>query len=291
MFIKKDKKSLFSISISKTFQWLKKNASDIKVLEKVYGALATSGLEKDTKRLVEGLIESLFLNSLEETNARQSMARREGIGGYDENMLRSFVTNAKSQANLIANLAYGKEINVALSKAYKESIEHPNDRTTKLYKELVFHYNLMLSQKETAVQDSIASFTTAWVLTMNPSYHLQNMTQPWAVSYPLLAATFNDWQGVAPRLTEGYAIARSIISYDGKVPFLAMKKVTWQTNVDIVAIIIFGLVLITMAIWITKLRQASGQKITSFSFGNIFFMGSGVESKFIDDYIIYESLT
>lgn len=43
-----------------------------------------------------------------------------------------------------------------------------------------------------------------------------------------------------------------------------------QTSVDIVAIIIFGLVLITMAIWITKLRQASGQRITSFSFGNIF---------------------
>ena len=42
-----------------------------------------------------------------------------------------------------------------------------------------------------------------------------------------------------------------------------------QTNVDIVAIIILGLVLIAMAIWLTKLRQASGQKITSFSFTNV----------------------
>jgi thiol:disulfide interchange protein len=42
-----------------------------------------------------------------------------------------------------------------------------------------------------------------------------------------------------------------------------------QTNVDIVAIIILGLVLITMAIWLTKLRRASGQKITSFSFTNV----------------------
>jgi thiol:disulfide interchange protein len=42
-----------------------------------------------------------------------------------------------------------------------------------------------------------------------------------------------------------------------------------QTNVDIVAIIILGLVLITMAIWLTKLRQASGRKITSFSFANV----------------------
>jgi len=42
-----------------------------------------------------------------------------------------------------------------------------------------------------------------------------------------------------------------------------------QTNVDIVAIIILGLVLITMAIWLTKLRQAAGQKITSFSFTNV----------------------
>ena len=198
--------------------------SDFKVLEKVYGALATSGLEKDTRALVENLVEGLFLDSLEETNARQAMTRREGIAGYDENMLRSFVSNAKSQANLIANLAYGKAINVALSKAWKESIDHPNDRTSKLYKELVFHYNLMLSGKDTNIQDSIASFTTAWMLTLNPSYHLQNLSQPWAVSYPILAATFNDWKGVAPRLAEGYAIAQSIISYDGKVPFLSLKK-------------------------------------------------------------------
>jgi hypothetical protein len=34
-------------------------------------------------------------------------------------------------------------------------------------------------------------------------------------------------------MVEGYKIARSIISYDGKVPFLSMKKVTWQTNVDV----------------------------------------------------------
>ena len=207
--------------------------SDVKVLEKVYGALATSGLEKDTRRLVEGLVEGLFLNSLEEGNARQAMVRREGIGGYDENMLRSFVTNAKAQANLIANIAYGKEINVALSEAWKEAKEHPNDRTTKLYKELVFHYNLGLSGRETNIQDRIASFTTASMLTLNPSYHLQNLTQPWAFSYPLLAATFNDWKGVGPRLIEGYAVAKSIISYDGKIPFLGLDQVTWQTNVDV----------------------------------------------------------
>ena len=207
--------------------------SDIKVLEKMYGALATSGLEKETRKAVEELVEGLFLNSLEEGNARQAMVRREGIGGYDENMLRSFVTNAKSQANLIANLAYGKEINVALSKSWEETRENQNDRTSKLYKELVFHYNLGLSGHDTSVQDSIASFTTAMTLTLNPSYHLQNLTQPWAVSYPILAATFNDWKGVAPRLAEGYAIANSIISYDGKIPFFGLKQATWQTNVDV----------------------------------------------------------
>ena len=207
--------------------------SDIKVLEKMYGALAISGLEDKTQTAVKQLVDGLFLDSLEEGNARQAMARREGIGGYDENMLRSFVTNAKSQANLIANLAYGKEINVALSKAFEETRENKNDRVSKLYRELVFHYNLGLAGKDTSIQDSIASFTTAMTLTLNPSYHLQNLSQPWAVSYPILAATFNDWKGVAPRLTEGYAIANSIISYDGKVPFFGLKQATWQTNVDV----------------------------------------------------------
>ena len=43
-----------------------------------------------------------------------------------------------------------------------------------------------------------------------------------------------------------------------------------QTSVDIVATIIIGLVLITMSIWLTKLRQAAGHKITTLSFANLF---------------------
>jgi len=43
-----------------------------------------------------------------------------------------------------------------------------------------------------------------------------------------------------------------------------------QAGVDVVAAIIIGLVLITMAIWIAKLSQASGHKITSLSFPNLF---------------------
>ena len=43
-----------------------------------------------------------------------------------------------------------------------------------------------------------------------------------------------------------------------------------QTSIDIVATIIIGLVLITMSIWLTKLRQAAGHKITTLSFANLF---------------------
>ena len=43
-----------------------------------------------------------------------------------------------------------------------------------------------------------------------------------------------------------------------------------QTSVDIVATIIIGLVLITLSIWLTKLRQAAGHKITTLSFTNLF---------------------
>ena len=209
---------------------------DKKVFDKIFGALSTSDLDSNSKVYVEDMLKKLYTESLEDTNARQGEGKRigRGVPGFDSNMLRSFVNNAKSEANLLANMRYGKEINVNLSNARKEASESDDPELMNIYNMLAGHYNLMLNSKDTSIFNSVASFTTAMVLTTSVGYHLQNATQPWAVSYPILAADFNNWNGVLPKMTEGYRIAHDLISYDGKVPFIQWsKKATWQTDVNI----------------------------------------------------------
>ena len=222
------------------------------VLQKIVGELESSNVisnitsDPKTQNLLKkafvDMLSKMYAESLEETSARQGQQRRQGkgISGFDQDMLRSFVVNGSSEANLIANMRYGQEINVALGKIRKEA--ETIDRETndgkasmkKVYNMMVFHYNTMLNRKARAsgLTDGIASTVTAWTLTTSLSYHLQNATQTIAVAVPIIAADFGSYSQTIKELTTGYAIAHKMVSYDKKFPFLGSKDATWTVNVD-----------------------------------------------------------
>ena len=209
---------------------------DKKVFDKVLAAMGTSELDPASKAYVEGLLNKMYMESMEETNARQGEGKRKGRGvaGFDSTMISSFVDNAKSEANLLANMRYGKAINVSISNTRAEAVAANDPKVMEVYNMFVVHYNLMLTAKDTSIMNSIASFTTAMVLTTSLGYHLQNATQPWAVSYPILAGDFNDWKAITPAMARGYRIASSLITYDGKIPVIQWNKpATWQTEVNL----------------------------------------------------------
>ena len=43
-----------------------------------------------------------------------------------------------------------------------------------------------------------------------------------------------------------------------------------QTSVNVVAVVVLGIILVSMAMWLTKLRQSSGKKATDFTSANVF---------------------
>lgn len=222
------------------------------VLQKIVGELESSNVisnitsDPKTQNLLKkafvDMLSKMYAESLEETSARQGQQRRQGkgISGFDQDMLRSFVVNGSSEANLIANMRYGQEINVALGRVRKEA--ETIDRKTndgkasmkKVYNMMVFHYNVMLNRKARAsgLTDGIASTVTAWTLTTSLSYHLQNATQTIAVAVPIIAADFGSYSQTIKELTTGYAIAHKMVSYDKKFPFIGSKDATWTVNVD-----------------------------------------------------------
>ena len=206
---------------------------DVKVLEKVYGAMKTLDLDPGAKKAFESMLEDMYHSSLEEANARHSQTRRKGYAGYNDNMLFNFIEHAKAEANLAATLKYGKDINVTLAEMTAQAKESSNPNVMKLHNAVVKHYTISLSKGETKIADAILSYNAFSLLTSSFGYHVQNATQTFAVAHPILAGVFGNWNKVRSKIMNGYHIASDIVSYDGKVPFVGSKKVTWQTNIDI----------------------------------------------------------
>lgn len=206
---------------------------DVKVLEKVYGAMNVLDLDPNAKNAFKSMLDDMYHAALEESNARHSQTKRKGYAGYNSNMLFAFVEHAKAEANMVATLKHGKDINVTLAEVHQQAKDSDNKEVMALYNNLVDHYTHSLAKSETPYANAILSTNAFWLLTTSPGYHIQNATQTVAVAHPILAGVFGDWNNVRRNIMDGYRVANKIVSYDGKVPMLSNKKVTWQTEIDI----------------------------------------------------------
>jgi len=206
---------------------------DVKVLEKVYGAMKTLDLDPGAKKAFESMLEDMYHSALEDANARHSQTRRKGYAGYNDNMLFNFIEHAKAEANLAATLKYGKDINVTLAEMTAQAKESKNPNVMKLNNAVIKHYTSTLAKGETRIADAILSYNAFSLLTSSFGYHVQNATQTFAVAHPILAGTFGGWNNVRTKIMNGYHVAGDIVGYDGKVPFTGGKKVTWQTVIDV----------------------------------------------------------
>jgi hypothetical protein len=216
-----------------------RGTADQKVLEQINAALNLAEMDSVAKAQFKRIIDEIYTASIAESNARQGQQLRQNIKGAEQNMLRSFVVNASSEANLIANLKYGREINIAIATVNKNANEidrrkdTPDGAMRNVYNMLANHYNIRLRKHHHPLVDSIASFITAWLLTTSLSYHLQNGTQTGAVAVPIIAADFKSYWKVMKQLPQSYRIGHNVISYDKKIPFIGSKVATWTLNINL----------------------------------------------------------
>jgi len=192
--------------------------ADYAVLQKVLGNIGAVNLDPKAKASVEKMITDMYLQSLDDTNARQSQAKRKGTAGYEQNMIRSFLSHAGAEANLIATMEHGATINSALSDMVKEK-KQDEENLGPIYNMIIAHYNASMENKQTPIQDRIAAINTVYMLTSSVGYHLTNATQPQMVTIPKLAGDFGKYGRAQFLLGRGYKIAAS-----GAVKVNLLKK-------------------------------------------------------------------
>ncbi len=189
--------------------------SNSEVYEKVMGALAASkdaNMDSNAKTAFRNMIKNMYFQSLDERSARTSGARRLNRAGYEQNMVRSFLNHATSEATMIAHMENGTEINTAFRDAENstktETGELRNPEKQFAFNTIARHYNKMLTRAETPIQDRITIMNSVYMLLTSIGYHLTNATQPGMVTVPRIAGDFADYTGAWSGLFRGYKQAR-----------------------------------------------------------------------------------
>lgn len=188
------------------------------VYEKIMGALkadANSGLDSEARKAVQNMIQDMYFESLDDSSARLSGARRLNRAGYDKDMLRSFAYHGRAQANLVSQMKHGAEINTALVSAQKEARSN-NGALMPTYNVIAKKYRNILTPRKGvihALEDNVLAFNTLYMLTSSLGYHVQNATQP-LISVSKIAGDFgvSQYSKTWGSLIRGYKTANQVIN-------------------------------------------------------------------------------
>ena len=188
------------------------------VLSKAIGQLtAVDGLDPKAKDAFKKLLEEMYFQTMQERDARQSGRKRMSYAGFEENMIRSFLSHAHSEANMIAHMTHGAEINSALAEAKKEARESGSEELNLIHQKMVTHYVKNMTPRTglwKSIEDRATAVTTVWMLTSSVGYHIQNATQTMIALGKLVEIA--SAPATYKALGRGYAQARNVVSYDFK---------------------------------------------------------------------------
>ena len=206
-------------------------------------------LREKSSAALRQLMTDLHLALLSEQSVRQSGRRREGVFGADEDMMRSFETHGRALANFTASLNNTREIQNQISNMRKEARDNKNPGTTEerqdYFNEILRRHMMGLDYQPggmSTVVSKVMAGTSVWMLLTSISYHVNNATQPWAMSLPLMAAKhgygraqvelIRAYRDVAPALSDG-RISQSDFS---KLPADARTAVTKLADEGVIMI-------------------------------------------------------
>lgn len=143
-----------------------------------------------SERAINRLLSDLHLSLLSEQSARQSEKRRRKIAGAEKDMMRAFATQGRATAHFISSLENSEEIYDSLRDMKKEADSRVPGRAERrrYYNEFMKRHVMGLDYEPSPFIDKALNTTSVWMLLTNPSYYLQNMTQPFMMSLPLVGA-------------------------------------------------------------------------------------------------------
>lgn len=149
----------------------------------------TSKQEKAAVAKMQRLVSDLYLQTLAENSARKTEMRRRGVAG-EVDMLKSFAMQGRADAQFLASVKYAsqtQDVIQEMRKQVKSGGVGTRNRRSELFNEIMARYAQTLDYDPSPVADKLNRLTSIWYLSTSPAYYLQNLTQPFMLSLPVIA--------------------------------------------------------------------------------------------------------
>lgn len=177
-----------------------------------------TSLSETSQKVLNRLMADLKLTLLSESSARQSERRRKSVAGAESDMMRAFATQGRATASFIASMENSGDIYDTLRDMKKETDSYDGAGTRaerrRYYNEFMKRHFMGMDYRPSPFTDKALSTTSMWMLLTNPAYYLQNMTQPFMMSLPVMGGKHGynrSWK----EMTRAYTDIASVIRKHG----------------------------------------------------------------------------
>jgi hypothetical protein len=172
-------------------------------LSKLRATVERTGQDEKSTNQLRRIITDMYLHALADSSARKSELRRRAVPG-EIDMLQSFALQGRADANFLAAVQYNNRTQEALQKMRKQAKQGGNrTRKSELLNELNGRYIQSLEYEPNQAVQKLNRITSVYFLASSPGYYLQNFTQPWMMSLPVMAGR-HDYTKSASALYNAY---------------------------------------------------------------------------------------
>jgi hypothetical protein len=207
------------------------------------------------------MLSDLHLTLLSEASARQSERKRRNIAGAEDDMMRSFATQGRATAHFISSLENAGDIYETLQKMRKEAGR--DEAARRYYNEFTKRHAMGLSYEPSPWTDKAMGVTSSWMLLTNPAYYLQNMTQPFMMSLPVIGAK-HGYSKAWSAFTTAYRDISEVVRKHG-ISEESYSKLPQDVRAVVEELVNRGLINISLSQDIGRWRDAGDSKLEVFS--------------------------
>lgn len=156
-----------------------------------------SGEERTALIKTRELVSDLYLAALADASSRKSEMRRKGVAG-EIDMLRSFATQGRADAQFLASAKYNSQSMEAFNEMRKQ-VRQGGDQAAKsdLFNEIWARHMQSMTYDASTWAEKTSRMTSLWMLATSPTYYIQNLTQPFLLSVPFMAGRHNYFKSAA----------------------------------------------------------------------------------------------
>lgn len=138
----------------------------------------------------------VWLQSLPDQSALRRELKRKRVAGFSNDMMRAFSTYSQRDAHYLSRLEHMEDIIDSLAKLRRETRGKGLERE-EVYNEMARRYAASVKFTDTPIQDAITATAFIYQLGISPAFLATNLSQPWLISMPLMAARHGIWKSNA----------------------------------------------------------------------------------------------